>query len=94
MRNGPGNGGKETAKGNVYIYQRQEVELTEAHGVIGTLGNGEDVGRDLVPPLPAVQADSPVGVDGEPLVRVHRDTEQARVGLQWRHVACKGFLYK
>jgi hypothetical protein len=55
--------------------------LTEAHGVVGALSNGEDVWRDLVPPLAAVQLHRPRGVDREPLVRVHGDTEEARVCL-------------
>ena len=55
--------------------------LTEAHGVIGTLSNGKDVRGDLVPPLTAVETDGPHGVDGEPLVGVHSDTEEAGVGV-------------
>ena len=55
--------------------------LTEAHSVVGSFSNGEDVGRHLVSPLAAVQANRSHGVDWEPLVRVHGDTEQARVGL-------------
>ena len=58
-------------------------KLTEAHGVVGSLSNGKDVGRHLVPPLAAVQADRSHGVDGEPLVRVHGDTEQTGVGLNY-----------
>ena len=56
--------------------------LTEAHGVVGSLCDGKDVGWDLVPPLEPVDAHRPRRVDGEPLVRVHRDTEEAGVGLQ------------
>ncbi len=56
--------------------------------MVGSLGDGEDVGRDLVPPLAAVDGHRPVGVDGEPLIRVHRDTEQARVGLHRDVVGC------
>ena len=55
--------------------------LTEAHGVIGTLSNGKDVGRHLIPPLAPVHIDGPHGVDGETLVRVDGDTEEARVGV-------------
>ena len=51
--------------------------LTEAHGVVGALGDGEDVGRDLVPALEAVDADGALRVDGEALVRVDGDTEEA-----------------
>jgi len=49
--------------------------------VVGALSNGEDVRRDLIPPLAAVQLHGPRGVDGEPLVRVHGNTEQTGVGL-------------
>ena len=63
-------------------------KLTETHGVVGTLGDGEDVRRHLVPPLAAVEADSSHGVDREPLVRVDSDTEEAGVGVdQTLHVA-------
>ena len=56
-------------------------KLTEAHGVVGPLGDGEDVGGHLVPPLAPVHAHSPHRVDGEPLVRVDGDAEEPRVGL-------------
>jgi hypothetical protein len=49
--------------------------------VVGALSNGKDVGRDLIPPLAAVQLHRPRRVDGEPLVRVHGDTEEAGVRL-------------
>ncbi len=49
--------------------------------MVGALSNGEDVGRDLVPSLAAVQLHRPRRVDGEPLVRVHGDTEEAGVRL-------------
>ncbi len=49
--------------------------------MVGALSNGEDVGRDLVPPLAAVQLHRPRRVDREPLVRVHGDTEEAGVCL-------------
>ena len=55
--------------------------LTEAHGVVGALSDGKDVGRHLIPPLGAVDTDSPHGVDGEPLVGVHSDTEETGVGV-------------
>ena len=55
--------------------------LTEAHGVVGPLSDGEDVWRDLVPPLEAVDADGALGVDGKAHVGVDGDTEEARVGL-------------
>ena len=70
----------------------------KAHGVVRTLGDGKDVGRDLIPPLPSVHANRSLqnvdnwsimpteftahhGVDGEPLVRVDGDTEEAGVGV-------------
>ncbi len=49
--------------------------------MVCALSNGEDVGRDLVPPFAAVQLHRPRRVDGEPLVRVHGDTEEAGVRL-------------
>ncbi len=58
------------------------VVRTECHGVVGSLGDGEDVGRDLVPPLEPVEADGALRVDGEALVRVHGDAEEAGVGLE------------
>ena len=62
--------------------------LTEAHGVIGTLSNGKDVGRHLIPSLGAVHANSPHGVNGEPLVGVDGNTEEAGVGVdQSLHVS-------
>ena len=42
-------------------------KLTETHGVVGTLGDGEDVRRHLVPPLAHVDFHGSLGVDGEPL---------------------------
>merc|ERR1719232_1000479 len=53
----------------------------ETHGVIGTLSNSKDVGRDFIPPLTTVDSDSSHGVDGEPLVGVDGDTEETRVGV-------------
>ena len=56
--------------------------------MVGPLGNGEDVGRDFIPPLATVDTDSSHGVDGEPLVGVDSDTEEAGVGVdQPLHVA-------
>ncbi len=56
--------------------------LTEAHRVVRALGDGEDVRRHLVPPLQPVDADRALSVDGEALVRVHGNTEKARVSLK------------
>ena len=56
--------------------------------MIGTLSNGKDMGRHLIPPFGTVDTDSPHGVDGEPLVWVDGDTEEARVGVdQSLHVS-------
>ena len=56
--------------------------------MIGTLRNGKDMGRHLIPPLGTVDTDSPHGVDGEPLVGVDGNTEEAGVGVdQSLHVS-------
>ena len=56
--------------------------------MIGALCNSKDVGWDFIPPLGTVDTDSSHGVDGEPLVGVDSDTEEARVGVdQPLHVA-------
>ena len=55
--------------------------LTETHGPVGTLSDGEDMRGDLVPPLATVETHRPHGVDGEPLVGVHGDTEETGVGV-------------
>ena len=39
------------------------------HALEGALGDGEDVGRYLVPPLADVDLHGPLGVDGKPLGR-------------------------
>ena len=49
--------------------------------MVGALSDGEDVGWNLIPPLTTVDADSPHGVDGEPLVGVDGDTEETGVGV-------------
>merc|ERR1719210_2405328 len=51
------------------------------HALVGALGNGEDMGPALVPPLAHVQLHGAEGVDGEPLVGVDGDTEEAGVGV-------------
>jgi len=50
--------------------------------LVGAIGDGEDVRRDLVPSPVDVHLDHGLGVDREPLVRVHGNAEQARVGLE------------
>ena len=49
---------------------------------VGDVGDGEDVGRDLVALLALVDLDDLLRVDGQALVRVHNHAEQARVGLK------------
>ena len=49
--------------------------------LVGTVGDGKEVGRHLVPPLADVHAHHAVGVDRVPLVRVDHHAEQARVRL-------------
>merc|ERR1712073_284192 len=51
------------------------------HALVGALSDGEDMGPALVPPLADVQLHGSEGVDGEPLVGVDGDTEEARVGV-------------
>ena len=49
--------------------------------LVGALSDGKDVRPALVPPLAHVQLHGAEGVDGEPLVRVDGDTEEAGVGV-------------
>ena len=49
--------------------------------LVGALSDGEDVRPALGPPLADVQLHGAEGVDGEPLVRVDGDTEEAGVGV-------------
>ena len=51
------------------------------HALVGALGNGKDVRPALRPPLAHVQLHGGAGVDGEPLVRVDGDAEEAGVGV-------------
>ena len=52
---------------NGFIYDRS-IKLTEnglildfkAHGVVRALGDGKDVGRDLIPPLASVHPNCPL----------------------------------
>ena len=57
------------------------VDARVVHALIGSLGNTKDVGPALGPPLADVDLHGAEGVDGEPLVRVDGDTEEARVGV-------------
>ena len=49
--------------------------------LVGALSDGKDVRPALGPPLAHVQLHGAEGVDGEPLVRVDGDTEEAGVGV-------------
>ena len=49
--------------------------------LVGALSDGEDVRPALSPPLAHVQLHGAEGVDGEPLVRVDGDAEEAGVGV-------------
>ena len=49
--------------------------------MVGTLSDSEDVRRHFVPPLTTVETHGPHGVDGEPLVGVDSDAEEAGVGV-------------
>ena len=53
----------------------------EKHFPVGGLGDGPQVGRDLVTSLAEVHLDHGGSVDGEPLVGVDHHTEQAGVGV-------------
>merc|ERR1719494_1380500 len=57
------------------------VDHGELHALVGALGNGEDVRPALGPPLAHVELHGAEGVDGEPLVRVDGDAEEAGVGV-------------
>ena len=59
--------------------------ITKAHRMVGSLSDGEDVGRDFIPPLSTIEIDGPHGVDWEPFVRIDGDTEQSGVGLNCKH---------
>ena len=52
------------------------------HLLVGTVRDGEEMRRHLIPPLTDVDPDNPVGVDGVPLVRVDDNTEKPRVSLE------------
>merc|ERR1719341_1817037 len=57
------------------------VAASNVHALVGSLSDGEDMGTALVPPLADVQLHGAEGVDGEPLVGVNGNTEEARVGI-------------
>ena len=60
--------------------------LTREHALVGSVGDGENVRRQLVPPLVDVHPDGRLGVDGKAAVGVHGHAEQAGVGLI--HASC------
>ena len=51
------------------------------HTLVGALSDRKDVGPALGPPLAHVELHGAEGVDGEPLVRVDGDAEEAGVGV-------------
>ena len=51
------------------------------HGVVGGVGDGEDVWRELAQPLVLVHLDVLGVVDGEELEGVERDQDRAHVGV-------------
>ena len=53
----------------------------EQHVTVGSLRDGPQMRWDFIPPLAQVQLDHSWGVDGEPLVRVDDNAEEARVGV-------------
>merc|ERR1719356_426666 len=57
------------------------VDARVVHALVGSLSHTEDVGPALGTPLAHVDLHGAEGVDGEPLVRVDGDTEEARVGV-------------
>ena len=57
---------------------------TNHHELEGIVRDREDMGWSLHPLLPSVGVDNHFVVNGEPLVGVHRGTEEPRVGLDER----------
>ena len=55
--------------------------LTNHHELKGVVRDREDMGWSLHPLLPSVGVDNLFVVHWEPLVGVHRGTEEPRVGL-------------
>ena len=53
----------------------------EKHVAISSLSDGPQVGWDLIPPLAQIDLDHTLGVDGEALVGVDNNAEEARVGV-------------
>merc|ERR1719270_1859972 len=61
--------------------QDRLIDSRVGHALVGALSDGKDVRPALGPPLALVQLHGAEGVDGEPLVRVDGDTEEAGVGV-------------
>merc|ERR1719367_1753597 len=57
------------------------VDARVVHALVGSLGNTKDVGPAFGPPFANIDLHGAEGVDGEPLVRVDGNTEEARVGV-------------
>ena len=51
------------------------------HVTIGSFSNSPQVRWNLIPPFAQIHLHHSAGVDWEPLVRVHNNTEQTRVGV-------------
>ena len=51
------------------------------HVAVGSLSDGPQVRRNLIPSLAKVHLDDSSSIDGIPLVRVHHNTKQSRVGV-------------
>lgn len=62
--------------------QKGRWRLTAQHVIVGIVCDGIDMGWGLATALALVSSDHRGSVDGQPLIRVHGDTEQTRVGLQ------------
>lgn len=74
---------------SVCLYQRAQglkstrtASLTAQHVVIRVVCDRVDVRRRLGAPLALVGSDHRGGVDGQPLVWIHRHTEESGVGLR------------
>ena len=55
--------------------------MVSQHVTVGSLSDSPQVRRDFIPPLAQVHLDDSLSVNWEPLVGVHNNTEQARVGV-------------
>ena len=71
------------ANNNIRNEERLVLAVVQ-HGTVGTIGDGEDVRRDLITSLTTVGVDHEVSVDGDLLVGVDDNTEKSGVGLEER----------